>query len=399
MKIKSLFPGLCAALLFLPASPDAEATPFYREIFNVCSSDESAAVDAGEQAGWKAFKAAAPVKSGSFLKVNTPGAADALLAYQSAPKGPVSGGAFWTQPVTGLTIFTDEFSFDVSMLESVQYQQRLSGIDSLSGVKDGTKLTLLVGDTWYISDDIARQQGKGVWQTVTWAPRTLTYAKWKNRPGVGPKIPATGGELLPAQGVVSAFGVTIPVVNGRVRIDNYTLIDSQPVERLPENQGSLDQCSVTGVTAGTFCDASAVLPKGQVVLTKKVKNAVLKSVSKRTLAGLRDRAILGLLFESNLRIDQLVNLSRRDYYSVGSLQILNTSGTPRQPIVITAAGKKLVDAYLEKTTIVGSTPLFQQTTKPATVLSGQALCTRQILAIVKKRYSSSGQAVKLRIKK
>lgn len=392
------FFSLCLGIFLLPFI--AQASPFYRETFKLCSALETSSKNAMDISGWKAFKGDSPVGKIGFLKINTPGSPDHPLAYNSFPVGAEDGAAFWSKNTQDLTVFTDEFSFDVASLALVQYQQRLSGLDSTKKNHDGTQLALLIGNTWYISDQMVRQRDRGIWETVSLAPSQLTYGTTPNTNGRGPKKPGNSNVKLPSFGTVTAFGIFINKVHGRVRIDNFTLGDLLLDARTPGEQGSASQCSSltkpgsiyqeqTGKTEaeGKFCSGRAARALGKVSTSKSLRSKLLLSISGDTLQAKRNRAVLALLLTNNLRIDNLVNVTVSDYFSVGSLQLLNASGVAKQTTALKLSVKRLVDEYLESSgyKASGKLPLLQSIDKKTGKATGSALCTGNIASLVRRQ--------------
>jgi hypothetical protein len=292
-----------AALLAFPLPPlsTAHADPFYRETFNLCDSTDSSSKSATELANWKAFRGGSTLGKIGFLKINPPGSPNLLIAYNSTPIGPVDGSAFWSKNISDLTLFTDEFSFDVASLASVSYEQRLNGYNATTDLTDGSRLALLVGQSWYISDRIVSPQQRGVWESATFPLSGATFGITPNKIGVGPERPTNSGFTLPSQGTITAFGVFFPEVTGRLRIDNFTLLDASPQTGVAAQQGSLAQCTdlisiPTGTPSpvggepnpasetGTFCAPSTKKPLGKVTASAANKRLLLRSITGRSLA-------------------------------------------------------------------------------------------------------------------
>lgn len=205
----------------------AYATPVYRETFQFCPRVSNDRLQASQLVGWTAMrKGKAPGDMGA-LKSSRPGnevVANSPLRAQ--PVGALTGNVLWTKQTTGLTIFTQEFSFDIGSVSSVQYDQRLDGFSSALVKRDGTRLALLIEGVWYISDVTYRVAKRSVWETITVDLRATTYGTVPGSAQVGPGTPANSGVALPANGTVSAFGVYVPRASNRVRIDNFIISDS-----------------------------------------------------------------------------------------------------------------------------------------------------------------------------
>lgn len=225
---------------------DLHASPFYREIFVRCGVP---GIDplASASVAWSALAGGRTIGNPHNLRVNTPGSPNVFTAINSFPMGTTPGSAFFPEDppdvATDLLIYTQEISFDIGALTFVRYDQRLSG--SHGSENNGTRLAFLIGETWYISDQIFSQIQISAWETVAVDPRNLTYGTTPFAVTVGPFRPTNSGLPLPASGAVAGFGVFMNSVDGRVRLDNYELSDDAVNEHDPGPQGTLLQCPVT----------------------------------------------------------------------------------------------------------------------------------------------------------
>jgi len=226
--------------LCLAGTVSAQSNPvtFYKEKFPFCTA--SLGAPAATQTHWMALKSGQPLGKPGFMKVFNGGLISDGGPVNSDPIGLTAGYAFWFRAVYGLTIFTSEFQFDVSLLDTIDFDQRLSGINA-DLTPNGTRLALLIGNTWYMSDRIARQQGRiGMeWKNEIFKPFQETYGTSAFSSTVGPQIPSNSGVLLPTSGTVRAYGVFLDEVNGRVRIDNFRingiLPDGSPISTDEQN--------------------------------------------------------------------------------------------------------------------------------------------------------------------
>jgi hypothetical protein len=202
-----------------------EKTTVYRETFTFCSN--SLGKEAAEQTSWLALKSGSLIGRIGFLKVFPYGSRDIGNMMNSAPLGYAQGYSFWSKAVYGLSVLTDEFPIQASLLSNpattIEYVQRLSGINA-TFVPNKTHLLFLIDSTWYISDQgVAQTNGGIAWEKVSVTPATLTYGTVPLLEGRGADIPQTGGTTLPTTGTVRAFGLFLREVNGRVRIDNFSI--------------------------------------------------------------------------------------------------------------------------------------------------------------------------------
>ena len=395
-------PALACLTLALIHSYGANATPFYRETFPLCSSLETSSKSALDIAGWKALQGDSPFGKGGYLKINIPGSPDHLAAFSSFPAGSAPGAAFWTRNAKELTIFTQEFSFDIANLALVEYQQRLSGLDSTLKHHDGTQLAFLIRNTWYISDQPVKQLDRGVWESVSLVPSELTYGTVSGRNGRGPTKPENANITLPSSGPVTAFGVFLSDVHGRVRIDNFTLSDLSLQPLVPSDSGADDRCvvsdpgpdnAVPGLGGSNesqppparFCRRPKTRTFGKVNTSQSIKRSLLLSVTGESLEAKRNRAILGLLLSNNLRIEELVNLRIGDYFSARSSQFLRVAGKASRVVSIRASVKRLLDDYLAASgySRFSKLPLLQFIGRKSGKPTGEALCAANIVSIVK----------------
>lgn len=134
-------------------------------------------------------------------------------------------------------------------------------------------------------------------------------------------------------------------------------------------------------------ELAKVVRKQVTFLTPEELTRIFEQPDTETLAGLRDRAILELLFSSGLRVSELVgldkdhiNLKRREFMVRGK-------GQKDRPIFISKTAAEWVQAYLDKRED-NSTPLFIRTgnSSKKTDTSGNfyRLTTRSVQRLVAK---------------
>lgn len=218
------------ALLLLPAllwfCQRADADVFYRETFNYCT-DSGSLASALSASGWTALTSGHSVGKPSTLKIQPVGAGKNLAAVASLPSGPFDGNAYWNRQSKGLHLFTAEITFDVSQLAAVSWSQRIDRQEK-EFPNYGARLALLIGNTWYISDYSATQKIRGRFERRRVAPHLLTYGTSPLLAGVGIAAAKNSGVRLPETGLVRAFGLFMNRNFEKVRIDDFTLIDSSP---------------------------------------------------------------------------------------------------------------------------------------------------------------------------
>lgn len=194
---------------------------FYREVFPRSSTNTS--TYAGQISGWKAIKGGRLIGTSTVLKIHPPGSLTKLEPIASFPTGEEDGHAFWGQPTsTGMIMYSTEISFSVNQLLNVSYDQRIDGYNSDYGM-DNTKLALLIGRYWYISDQSVAMVMRGRWENVLLNIKELTFGTSLHHPCSAPGTPENSGLPLPVSGKIKSFGIFMDRVNGRVRIDNFAL--------------------------------------------------------------------------------------------------------------------------------------------------------------------------------
>ncbi|MFN4895992.1 MAG: hypothetical protein ACK5GN_08405 [Pseudomonadota bacterium] len=385
-----------AASACITASAHAEPKTLYRETFGYCTG--TLGRDAATEANWVGLVGGFPQAKISNLKVVSYGSLDIGGSVNSNPLGLAQGYSFWFKPVYGLTLLTAEFQFDVGLLKSsqalIQYRQRLSGIDP-AGQLNKTHLAVLVDDVWYISGEFVRQQQPGVWESAQLAPGALTYGTVPYVAGVGPTKPPVIGAPLPAAGTVRAFGVFLDEVNGRVRIDNFTIKGILPSDGSISNQTQDPDVSLcpasspdrTGNGGGgptpppdeddddrtpdrfvpdpivsptptpapmdihgkvyQFCAVKEQGTGRAVAVSSKARSAMIKKIGSNTLADLRDRALISLFAQRALPLGSMVNVKRGDYDTKrGVLTVMTRSSTKPVQMKLRGAALRAMQLYL-----------------------------------------------------
>lgn len=234
MKTKLLF---AFGLLLLLCPAVVRADTFYRETFNYCAAP-SGRPAAANVAGWHAITANHAEGKPSILKIQIVGAGTLLPAVASDPEGPQDGNAYWdrTTVTKGLLLYTEEKNFDVARLLKASWRQRVDRQDK-EFANYGARLALLIGDQWYISDYSATQRNRGNFERRVLQPSLLTYGTTPQRSGIGIVAPTNSGLRLPAQGTVRAFGLFFIRSFAKVRIDDFSLVDSAAEgTNLPDRQ-------------------------------------------------------------------------------------------------------------------------------------------------------------------
>jgi hypothetical protein len=415
---------------------EAQAAPqtIYKETFVYCTG--SLGREAGVETTWAGYMSGMPQGKFSNLKSFSYGSRVIGGSVNSNPRGYAEGYAFWFRPMFGLSILTAEMNFDVKYIATpgslIKYEQRLSGIDT-AGVPNQTQLAFLVDQTWYISQQAARQVRPGLWEPVQVDPSTLLYGTVPYASGLGAQIPTSYGTSLPSGGTVRAFGIFMTEVNGRVRLDNFEIKTSAPVDpsistaiqstnvsscpgtspdvtggggsQTPpppdedDSDGSVDQflpmdpsspsVDITAPIAPQFCPVSEQGTGSKVRISKLARKAFLKPRRSSTTVSLRDQAIAQILAARVMRVGAVVNLVVGDYDSQARTVRVKSSTMPEgRTIRISGSAKKALDAYL---VAVGSgrkptDPLFVGGAQGSQSLDTmRAACSAEVKSVIARR--------------
>lgn len=114
------------------------------------------------------------------------------------------------------------------------------------------------------------------------------------------------------------------------------------------------------------------------IYTREETQAVLSACSRRGNAGIRNRALIALLYRCGLRIGEALALKPADIdRGAGTVRILRGKGSKARTVGIDAGAVALIDQWLAKRTELGirSGPLFCTFSKNA---SGQLLDTSYV---------------------
>lgn len=422
--------------LMLSAPALADTQTIYKETYTFCTGTVLGAEAAG-QAGWLGLVGGFPQAKVGNLKVFSYGKTEVGGSVNSNPVGLSQGYGFWFKPVYALTILSREFPFDVGLIKNsnarVQYAQRLSGVN-LAGEANNTRIAFLIDNTWYISQEFSRQQMIGIWENVEVSPSSLTYGTVVPADGLGPMTPTVYNAPLPAAGTVRAFGVFLDEVNGRVRIDNFSIktvlpsgssistnVQEQDVMQCPEtspdrtgdgggqtppnpddgdtnpDQNVPDPVVPTpgpgdGGTSSVvygFCPVKQQGTGVRVQLTRQGRAAILRKVKKSSSVNLRDRAIISILAQRAMPMGALVNMKVGDYNpQTGVLTVSARAGVKPLAIKLGNAQQAALQEYLASAGAPTNpiAPMFLSKgslVKPAA--SPNALCIAEIKTMLRSR--------------
>jgi hypothetical protein len=428
-----------AALLGGSTSAFAEPPIVYKETFGFCTG--SIGPFAADEAGWYGLKSGLPKAKFSNLKVFSYGAPRIGGSVNSDPTGLAQGYSFWFRPTYGLTILTREFTFDAALLSDptteVAYEQRLSGINQ-SETPNRSQLAFQIDGVWYISQEATAQTNGGIaWEQVSVFPAGLKYGAVAVVGDVGPEIPLSYNTSLPTTGTVEAFGIFVAEVNGRVRIENFTIRATppsgspisaavqQPIVAAcpvtsPDRQGIIGPTPTPGpddngtggddtdgppdkevpketpppqLTPGAvnfiFCPAVEQGKGKGVKFSPKVRKALLKGSRNPTALDLRDRAILAVLSQRVMPLGALVNVKVVDFNpSSGTLAVVAKKGAAPIKIKLKASAKNAIIKYMALAGLGrdATAPLFVRADKKTKLLDpSHAACSRDLRGVVTQR--------------
>ncbi len=439
---RRMVPLVLAALVTLLGGRStalAEPPVVYKETFGFCTGSVGAL--AADDAGWYGLKSGLPKAKFSNLKVFSFGTPRIGGSVNSNPEGLAQGYSFWFRPTFGLTILTREFTFNAALLSDpgteVTYEQRLSGINQ-SGAPNRTQLAFQIDGVWYISEEATAQSNGGVaWETVSVFPAGLKYGAVAVVGDLGPELPLSYNANLPTTGTVDAFGVFVGEVNGRVRIDNFTIratpssgssiptaVQESDVGLCPltspDRQGIIaptptpnpDDVGGGGddpsgppdrevpqetpppqLTPGTgifvFCPAGEQGKGKSLKFSARARKALLKSAPNPTVLDVRDQAILAVLTQRAMPLGALVNVKVADFNpNGGTLAVVLKQGTAPIRIKLKSSATSAIITYLAQAGLGrdATAPLFARADKGTKLPNlSQAACSRDLRGVVTQR--------------
>ena len=411
-----------------------ESKTFYKETFQYCTS--SLGKPAADETAWMGLVTGLPKEKFSNLKVFSYGSAVIGGSINSAPLGKSQGYTFWFRPTYGLSVLTSELSFDVGLISkhpaTVEYEQRLSGADA-SGVMNQTQLIFLIDDTWYISGTATRQVKSTSWEPVKLDPSTLLFGAVPYVAGLGAATPTQYNNSLPLTGTVRAFGVFVAEVNGRVRIDNFTLtttgtlpagmssvVEQTTVASCPatspdvtgapvpsptpdpeDSGGGIDRgipespippvvpTPVVRTDTASFCSTSEQGAGLRVKVARANQKAfVTKGIPKSTV-GLRDRALAHLYVTRVMPIGATVNVRVGDYdVATGKLKLSLRRGAAAKSVTLPKPVQATLKRYIASlgAQVVATDPMFGAIgSGGVTIDTKQAACLSELKSVIAKR--------------
>lgn len=129
------------------------------------------------------------------------------------------------------------------------------------------------------------------------------------------------------------------------------------------------------------------------VLKAEQARALLDSISLKTIVGLRDRAILGVMCYTFARVGAVVAMRVEDYYENGKRRWfrLHEKGGKRHEVPVHHNAEAYMDAYIEAADIAGEkkTPLFRSVDK-SRKLTERPMDRNDVLRMIKRRAKQAG---------
>ena len=151
---------------------------------------------------------------------------------------------------------------------------------------------------------------------------------------------------------------------------------------------------VTMNPAASVRGPKIVLRKGKTpVLTAEQTGHLLASIKTDSLAGLRDRALLGVMAYSIARVTAIISMDVQDYFPQGKRYFfrLHEKGGKYHEVPAHHQAEEYVDAYLEAADIADEkkNPLFRSLT-PKRTLSENRLRRTKVWEMIKRRANQAG---------
>jgi len=137
-----------------------------------------------------------------------------------------------------------------------------------------------------------------------------------------------------------------------------------------------------------------VVKKGKTpVLTAQETRTLLDSINTETMAGLRDRALIGAMVYSFARVGAVVGMNVSDYFQQGKRWWfrLYEKGGKRHEVPVHHKAEEYVDAYLQAAGLGEDkkSPLFRSLDRQRS-LTGRRIHRIEVLAMIKRRARQAG---------
>ena len=128
------------------------------------------------------------------------------------------------------------------------------------------------------------------------------------------------------------------------------------------------------------------------VLSPAEARRLLDAIDTRTVVGLRDRALIGVMVYSFARVSAVVGMRRQDYFPQGTRGWLrlHEKGGKRHDVPAHHVAETYLDAYLEAGAVDVPTAALFQSVNRARQLTGRTLTRGDVLAMIKRRAAATG---------
>lgn len=143
-----------------------------------------------------------------------------------------------------------------------------------------------------------------------------------------------------------------------------------------------------------------VAKKGKTpVLTAADARRLLDSIAPSTIAGLRDRALMGVMVYSFARVSAVIGMRVEDYYQMGkrSWLRLHEKGGKHHEVPAHHLAVEYLDEYIAAAALEGEarSPLFRSIPGRSDEVSSNAMSRQDVLRMIKRRAKAAGLSAKI----
>jgi integrase len=141
-----------------------------------------------------------------------------------------------------------------------------------------------------------------------------------------------------------------------------------------------------------------VVKKGKTpVLTAEEARALLDAIPTNTLTGLRDRALIGVMVYTFARVNAVIEMKVKDYFTQGrrGWVRLHEKGGKEHEVPCNHSLEKILDDYVEAAGIAGDPngPLFRSTGRKTG--EAQALWQQDVYRMIQRRAAGADIAIRI----
>ena len=128
------------------------------------------------------------------------------------------------------------------------------------------------------------------------------------------------------------------------------------------------------------------------VWSREDAKALLDSIPKDSVSGLRDLALIAAMFYSFARVSAVLKLKVDDYYHNGARRRLrlHEKGGKEHEMPVHHLLEQILDEYIEAAGLQSGQPLFQSVNSAGTAVTGRALNRYNAWTAVRKRAKAAG---------